>query len=729
MTPDLIRIDGPLDPRMRQQEILAKLGGLVLHGPNPDGLLHEAARLVALGLRTGYCAILEHRAAGNRFLLRACVGWPEGVAQPTSLAAAQVATAAKALDEFGPIVSNSFAGDGRQPLARTLRLHGIVRAIDTAIASSDSVFGVLEAGSDTPGDFGPSDLGFIQAAANLIGLALERARTAAALVASWTRTHEILESISDIFFTLDHEFRFTHLNRKAEEWGGQQRDDLLGRVLWEAFPQLIGTETQAAIMRVARERQMAHFETMGPVRRRWVDVSVYPTDDGIAMYFRDIDERRRADMALRESEVRLRFAVESAGIGTWEQLIASGRVVRSAGHAAIFGVDPTTEWSHSIFLRYVVPEDRARADRLRSKAVETGTDWRIICRIRRGNDGALRWVEARGAPMPEPTGDVVRYVGIISDITERMEAESNHARQAEKLERRVTERTRELAEANANLTREISEREKAESALLQAQRLEAIGQLVGGVAHAFNNLLTATITNLELLGQQKLEDRARRLLNRSVRSAWRGSALTQQLLAYARQQNLRTVPVDTGDVLGGMRQLLAQTCGGHIRIQVETAGDLWPALGDPSQLRAVVMALVRNARDAMPDGGTLRIVACNIAEGDPQLPQELPAADYVQLSVLDTGTGMPEEVLAKAAEPFFTTKEIGKGHGLGLAQVDGVARQFGGVMRVRSTVGEGTTVDVFLPRSERPPAPGGRISGAGLPLASRAVAVEMHDPA
>ncbi len=629
-----MRIDGPLDPRMRQQEVLAQLGSWALRRTDPDTLLREAARLVALGLRTGYCGILEYLPAEHRFLPRAWVGWPDGAARPGSLAAAAVASADKAMREAGPVASNSFAGNGREPLSRLPRLHGIVRALDVAISRSDSVFGVLAAGSDTPGEFGAMDVGFIQAAANLIGMALDRARAEAALVASWTRTQEILESISDITFTLDHAFRFTHLNGKAVEWSGRAREDLLGQVIWDAFPRMVGTEMQAACHRAARERRVVHLETIGVVRRRWVEISIYPSEDGLAVYFRDIDERKHADAALRESEVRLRFAVESAGIGTWEQDIATGRVTRSPGHAAIFGVDPSVPWSHATFLRHVLREDRARADAQRRKALAGGTDWRIICRIRRANDGAVRWIEARGAPMPEPSGELLRYVGIISDITERMEAESSHQRQAETLERRVAERTRELAEANARLTREIAERERAESALLQAQRLEAIGQLVGGVAHAFTNLLTATISNLELAGRGKL---------------------------------------DANSVLSGLSEVLARTCGERVRIATR-----------------------------------------NVGAGDAALPADLPAGDYILLSVADEGVGMPPDVLARAAEPFFTTKIVGQGHGLGLAQVDGVARQFGGTMRVRSAVGQGTTVDIFLPRAVESDAGAARDAGPVL---------------
>jgi len=711
-----IRIEAPQGFRLRQQEILAELGAYALRIGGADALLHEAARLVAQGLQTEFCAVLQWQPAGERLLPRAVVGWPDRVSLPSSIDARSAASASEAIRTGEPVISNIFPGRGRFPLSPLLRGHGLRRAIDVVIRRGGTVFGVLEGGTAAPGDVGPADVAFMQAAANLLGVALARARTEIALATSRTRTSEILESISDIFCALDHEFRFTHVNRRAEEWGARPRGELIGNVIWEVFPQLVGSEVQAAYQRAAREQRIVHLEALAVLRPRWVEIDIHPNDRGLAIYFRDIDERKRAEVALRESEARLRFATESAGIGTWEQDIASGRILRSARHAAIFGVDLSVEWSHAAFLRHVVPEDRATADHIREEALAASGEWCIECRILRANDGALRWVEARGAPMPEPSGEIRRYVGIISDVTERKEAEAMRARLADELEQRVAERTWALAGVNTRLLREIAERQRAERALMQAQRLEAIGQLVGGVAHSFNNLLAVVIGNLELMRLEGVDDRARKQRDRAMRAAWRGSMLTHQLLAYAGQQPLEPRPVDPNAVLAGMQELLQQIVGEAVQIETDLAPLVWPAVGDPAQLKSIVVNLARNAHDAMPAGGRLWIATRNVGFDEPDLPAELPSGDYILLSVADAGTGMPPEVLARACEPFFTTKPIGQGDGLGLAQVDGVVRQFGGALRLHSVPGEGTTVEVYLPRAqERTPA-GADDRAAALPM-------------
>jgi signal transduction histidine kinase/CheY-like chemotaxis protein len=284
---------------------------------------------------------------------------------------------------------------------------------------------------------------------------------------------------------------------------------------------------------------------------------------------------------------------------------------------------------------------------------------------------------------------------------ERLRAHQAELRRLnEGLEQRVIERTRELEKANRRLVAEMEDRRRIEQALLQAQKMEAVGQLTGGVAHDFNNLLSAVLGNLELLDQRLEADQTtRRLVRSAARAAERGAKLTQQLLAFARRQHLQPEPVDINAAVGGMSDLLARTIGGTIRFRTALQPDLWPALADPSQIELVILNLAINARDAMPLGGSLLIEAMNVPESAPERPDGLAPGDFVRIAVTDTGTGMSEEVLAKAFEPFFTTKDVGKGTGLGLSQVYGVAKQSGGDVRIRSAVGQGTTVEVYLPRA------------------------------
>ena len=278
-------------------------------------------------------------------------------------------------------------------------------------------------------------------------------------------------------------------------------------------------------------------------------------------------------------------------------------------------------------------------------------------------------------------------------IEEIREAESQ-------LERRVDERTGELAAANRQLVAQIEERERVEAALRQAQRLEAVGQLTSGVAHDFNNLLTVVLGNVRQLAKDVTDPMVRRRLDMMEQAAQRGAKLTAQLLAFSRRQKLEPQLVDLNQTVSSMRDLLQSTMGAHARIETELDPDLWRAMIDPTQIELVILNLAINARDAMAVGGVLTVGTANASLGAPRRPEEPPPGDFVMVSVSDTGSGMTPEVFAKAFEPFFTTKAVGKGSGLGLSQVFGLAKQSGGGVRIDTRPGEGTSVKVYLPRSQ-----------------------------
>ena len=267
-----------------------------------------------------------------------------------------------------------------------------------------------------------------------------------------------------------------------------------------------------------------------------------------------------------------------------------------------------------------------------------------------------------------------------------------------------------LADANRELRAQIQERERVEATLQQMQRLEAVGQLTAGVAHDFNNLLTVILTSASFL-QNDLQNGAP--LERSLRrlqyireSGERGATLTSQLLAFARRQQLAPTAIDLNDTLVNLLSLLKSTLGGSVSIETDTQADIWHALVDPTQIEMIILNLAINARDAMADSGRLTLGTRNVVIDQPAQRAEDPSpGEYVMLSVADTGSGMSEAVLSKAFEPFFTTKEVGKGSGLGLAQVFGFAKQSGGGARIESREGVGTTVKVFLPRTSAPRQP------------------------
>jgi CheY-like chemotaxis protein len=245
----------------------------------------------------------------------------------------------------------------------------------------------------------------------------------------------------------------------------------------------------------------------------------------------------------------------------------------------------------------------------------------------------------------------------------------------------------------------MAERQRTEEALRQSQKLEAIGQLTSGVAHDFNNLLTSVVGNLELLEPRLRSADSLRRLGMARAAAERGARLTHQLLAFSRKQRLIPSPVDLNRLVSEASDMLFRTIGATVRIETVLTQNLWPALVDPTQIELVLLNLAINARDAMPNGGCLTIRTANLRRS--QAPGCLTPGDYVLISVADTGEGMTSEVLSKAVEPFFTTKEVGKGSGLGLSMVHGVATQSGGGLLIDSNVGRGTTVSVYLPRARR----------------------------
>ena len=276
----------------------------------------------------------------------------------------------------------------------------------------------------------------------------------------------------------------------------------------------------------------------------------------------------------------------------------------------------------------------------------------------------------------------------------------------ETLEVRVEARTRELATANAELHRQIGERERVEEALRQSQRLEAVGQLTSGVAHDFNNLLTVISGNIEFLGRAVSDDRSKRRLEMMRGAADRGARLTAQLLAFSRRQRLEPTPVELNHTVASMRDLLQSSIGGAVRIEMTLQPDLWSALVDATQIELVILNLAINARDAMAVGGCLTIETANVSLAQPPArPEEPSPGAYVMVAVSDTGTGIAPDVLTRVFEPFFTTKPVDKGSGLGLAQVYGFVKQSGGGVSIDTRVGEGTSVRVYLPRAEAVPRP------------------------
>ncbi len=426
---------------------------------------------------------------------------------------------------------------------------------------------------------------------------------------------------------------------------------------------------------------------------------------------RERAERRRAEQALRASEISAKLAFEAAELGLWDMNVATGETYWDPRTRALFGLPAEEQPQAERLYAATHPEDVDRVREAIGRAISLEDDGRYYEEFRVVHPGGeVRWLAARGQAFGED-GVPQRFLGVVRDITEEKRNEAGLRSMNEALEALVQERTRavqarseELAASNSRLLEQIAERERVEDTLRQMQRLEAVGQLTAGVAHDFNNLLTVILGNVgfveRALDSAGLDGKLKQRIGNMRSAAERGAKLTAQLLAFSRRQRLEPKALDLNDTVASMRDLLQSTMGGSVRLETVLKPDLWPALVDPTQIELIILNLAINARDAMEVGGGLTVETANVTlKAGPRRAEEPGPGDYVMLSVSDTGSGMSEEVLAKAFEPFFTTKEIGKGSGLGLAQVYGFAKQSGGGVRIDTRLGEGTAVKVFLPRA------------------------------
>ncbi|WP_264048276.1 PAS domain-containing hybrid sensor histidine kinase/response regulator [Methylobacterium flocculans] len=376
---------------------------------------------------------------------------------------------------------------------------------------------------------------------------------------------------------------------------------------------------------------------------------------------RRVEERTREVEAARET---LAFALDSAGMGSWDLDLVNDTARRSGRHDAIFGYDqPVASWGRADLLGHAVPEDRPLVEAAFARAEETGF-LDIECRIQRP-DGAIRWIAAKGRAEYGCDGHPVRMAGIVLDRSDQ----------------RVTE-----------------------DALRQAQKMEAIGQLTGGVAHDFNNLLTVIVGGLDMvIRKPENTERVVRLAKAAMGAARRGEQLTQQLLAFSRRQMLRPQTLNPNRLLIDFRPLAERAAGAAIEMVFDLDPALDPIRIDPAQFEAAVLNLVVNARDAME--GSERVARIAVRSRNVRLDtaavadKGVPPGDYVEISVSDLGSGIPAEMLARVFEPFFTTKEVGKGTGLGLSQVYGFTCSAGGYVDIQSEVGAGTTFRIRIPRS------------------------------
>ena len=398
-------------------------------------------------------------------------------------------------------------------------------------------------------------------------------------------------------------------------------------------------------------------------------------------------EQLAAEAAIRESEARHRALLEALPQLVW--------TCRPDGNCDYYNPQwqnytgaPAEQHLGWGWLNIVHAEDRQNLESAWRLSLANGTVFDVDARLCRAG-GTHRWFKLRSIPMRNANGEIARWFGTATEITDLVEARETLRRSNDELEAAVGERTRE--------------REVALKQLHKSQKMESIGQLTGGVAHDFNNLLAVILGNLALLRKNLPEDpRTSRLIDGAIQGAERGANLTRRLLAFARRQELKLEAVEIAKLVPDFTDFLRQSVGPGIAIVFDVAPDVHPVKIDTNQFELALINLAVNARDAMPNGGVLTISARddNVSERF-AASNQLPQGEYVHISVADTGVGMSEATLAKAMEPFFTTKGVGKGTGLGLAMVHGLAAQSGGAVHITSQPGKGTVVHLWFPRAER----------------------------
>ena len=489
----------------------------------------------------------------------------------------------------------------------------------------------------------------------------------------------LVEGIVDYaIYLLDPAGHVASWNKGAQRFKGYTAHEIIGEHFSRFYTDADrATDLPLRALRIAETE--GRFEQEGWRVRKdgslmWAHVLIDPirNDDGTLLGFakitRDLSEQQATKTALRQSEQRFRLLVQGVQDYAIYMLDPNGRITSWNKGAQRFKGYSDAEIIGEHFSRFYTEEDRA-AD-IPVVALRTAADegrfeaegWRVR------KDGTRFWANVVIDPIRGDHGELVGFAKITRDITERRDAQQ------------ALEETRARS--------------------IQSQKMEAIGQLTGGVAHDFNNLLAVVLGNLNLARKRLPADtKLRQLIDNSIQAAERGAILTKRMLAFARKQELSTKPVDVPDLIRGMADLLQRSIGSNIPVVTQFPLKLPLVLADANQLELVVLNLCVNARDATPADGSITLAAREAwLEADDA--HGLQGGNYVCLSVIDTGEGMDADTLAKAAEPFFTTKGVGKGTGLGLSMAQGFAQQSGGRLILKSAKGEGTKVELWLPEAD-----------------------------
>ena len=506
-----------------------------------------------------------------------------------------------------------------------------------------------------------------------------------------TRLTNTLESITDAVIVLDREWRFTLLNAEAEKLVSRTADELIGYTIWECFPDARGTAFDLQYQRAVRDNVTVAFEEVYAPLGKWLDVRAFPSPDGLTIYLRDVTEQHLARQTLLESEERFQLLSKATNDAIWDWNFATDVLSWNEGFVTLFGytreeVEPTVECWYG----RVHPDDNEVVLASIHQAIDGGeSSWSSDYRFRR-KDGTYADVLDRGYIIRAGDGSAVRMIGGMTDITAR---------------------------------------KRLEAQVLRAQRMEGIGRLAGGIAHDLNNVLAPILLSIDLLRNETNAATRADILDTIAASAGRGADMVRQVLTFARGVDGQRVAVPVGPTLKDIEKLANETFPRNVRVRANVVSDAAVVSGDPTQLHQVVLNLVVNARDAMPDGGSVMLSADVVTLTAEQAQEEhgLAAGSYVAISIEDTGTGIPPEIVDAIFDPFFTTKEPGKGTGLGLPTTLAIVKSHGGTIRVSSASGKGTRFRILLPLLSSPALVPDRVAPSKLPRGNGELILVVDD--
>ncbi len=480
----------------------------------------------------------------------------------------------------------------------------------------------------------------------------DRNRSASEIHALADRLTTTLESLTDGFVTVDRDWKFTYINRQAERTMSVPRETMLGKTLWDAFPSTVGTELEREYRRAMIEDLPVHIEMFNEELKARFDVRAFPSEYGLAIYFRDITESHRTAVALQEQATLLNRAQDAIVVRDMDRRVtfwntSAERLYGAPASVAIGArLDDLLDYDREVYAK--ATEKLFRDGEWSGELTQTPKHGRTIV------------VESRWTLVTDEAGVPKSVLVINTDITERKQLEQQ---------------------------------------FLRAQRLESIGTLSGGIAHDFNNLLVPICMGASLLRRFNPDPRSLPVIDSIERSANRGARLVEQVLAFARGAEGVPIPVQLKHVIREVESIATSTFPKNIRIESDIPSNLRPVRADATQLNQVLLNLCVNARDAMPQGGVLRLVARN-AELDEKFAASHHGAvpgSYAAISVIDSGTGISPEVIQRIFEPFFTTKALGKGTGLGLSTVMAIMKSHKGFVDVSSQPGHGSTFAIYIP--------------------------------